>query len=123
MENIIKLINMKKIFFLCFFAVMFLFVGCKKDDDPTNTTPADCVTQLETPVKCKATLPDCDGEQLKVSVQCLGKTTSNARCKNNTKNPCGYCYLHTDQWDGNCPNMTNNACGYCEEHTDQYSGK
>ena len=28
------------------------------------------------------------------SVQCSGKTQSGDRCKNQTKNCCGYCYLH-----------------------------
>ena len=109
---------MKKIFFLLLVA-MLVFVGCKKSNT-TEPTDTDCTTQLETAVKCKAILPACDGEQLKTSVVCLGKTTANARCKNNTKNPCGYCHLHTSQWDGSCPIMTKNACGYCDDHTNQY---
>jgi len=111
---------MKQTIILLVFAVTFLFVGCKKSDDPTSSTHTDCATQLEVAINCKAVLPDCDGEQLKNSVRCLGKNVNQARCNNNTKNPCEYCYLHTSQWNGACPNQTKNACGYCDEHKEQY---
>jgi len=111
---------MKQTIIILVFAVTFAFVGCKKSDAPTSPTHNDCLTQLESASKCKATLPDCGGEQLKNSVRCLGKNVNQARCNNNTRNSCGYCHLHTSQWNGTCPNETKNACGYCDEHTEQY---
>ena len=109
---------MKKISLVIILAVMLVFAGCKKDEP----TKIDCNSKLETAVKCKATLPNCDGEQFSKSVQCLGKTTTNVRCKNNTMNKCGFCYLHINQnIDNKCPLETYNACGYCDDHKDQYS--
>jgi hypothetical protein len=110
---------MKKIFLL--FMLTFLFVGCKKEDEPTSPKNTDCSPQLEAAVSCKAELPPCDGAQLSSSVQCLGKTTSNNRCNNKTLSKCGYCHLHTNQWNYICPNKTKNACGYCDDHIAHYS--
>lgn len=111
---------MKKISLLVLFVLIFVFVGCKKSDttEPTNSI---CATQIETSSRCNGVLTPCDGEQLKNSVQCLGKTTSNVRCNNKTKNACGYCHLHTAQWNSRCPIETRNACGYCNDHKDQYT--
>lgn len=107
---------MKLKLFLLLFTTTFLFVGCKKDDEPSSN---DCNDQLKTEVRCQATLPACDGEQLSQSVQCLAKTTTGSRCNHKTLNKCGYCSQvpsHKDQWDGTCPNMTKNACKYCDDH-------
>jgi len=104
---------------LALFVVMFVFEGCKKDENPAT----DCSAQLETASKCKATLPDCGGDKIKNSTQCLGVNSDGVtRCKNPTLFPCGYCNKHQEQWNGSCPNETKNACGYCDDHKDQYTG-
>jgi hypothetical protein len=96
------------------------FAGCSKSDDPNVDL---CLQQLTDSVRCKAVIPSCDGEQLKTSITCIGITTAKKPCANKTKNPCGYCYLHIDQWDGLCPNKTLNACEYCDEHTSLYNSE
>jgi len=108
---------MKQEIFLLIFAVIFIFVGCKKNDDPTT----DCLTQLEVASKCKAVLPDCGGEKLKTSVRCLGTNADGKnRCNKSTLSPCGFCSTHESQWNGSCPIQTKNACGYCDDHTNHY---
>jgi len=112
---------MKQIIIILILAVTFVFVGCKKSDDPTSPTHNDCLTQLESASKCKATLPDCGGERLKTSVRCLGTNADGkTRCSRSTLSPCGFCNTHDGQWNGTCPIETKNACGYCDEHTEQY---
>ena len=102
------------------FALMFVFVGCKKEDSPTDGIPAGCLTQLETAARCKAILPDCEGAGTGKSMTCIGKTNAGVRCSRTISDICGFCYQHVGQNDGRCPIETKNACGYCDEHTDQY---
>ena len=112
---------MNRAYILLLLAVILTFTSCKKDDDATPTG-TDCATQLKVAKQCKAILPDCGGEQLKTGIPCLGTNSSNGkRCGNTTKYPCGFCYLHLEQWTGTCPIMTKNACGYCDDHKDQHS--
>lgn len=109
-------IIMKKVSTLVIVCLCLVFAGCKNNNTGEPNTN-DCSQQLSEAVQCKAELPACDGEKLKTSVQCLGLTSSKVRCSKNTLSPCGYCYLHEEQWTGQCPNTTKNACGYCDDHT------
>ena len=112
---------MNKIFLLLISVLILVFTSCKKDDDTTSPNTNECATQLEVAKKCKATLPDCEDEKLKISVPCLGTNADGkTRCKNKTTNPCGFCSTHKSQWNGSCPIMTKNACGYCDDHLDQH---
>ena len=109
---------MKKIYFVTFILCL-VFSSCKKDD-PIDPVVKGCAPILENEVRCKALLPICDEEKKSISDTCLGKTTTNAPCKNLTLNKCGYCHLHVNQNEGRCPKYTRNECEYCYKHTDQY---
>jgi hypothetical protein len=73
------------------------------------------------------------------SQQCKGTTKTGARCKNQTNNASGYCYIHESQASGSygsssqskgayvrcsattkagtqCKHMTSNANGRCYQH-------
>ena len=111
---------MKNISLFLFFLVVFVFVGCNKDEEPASPTNSDCTTKLQTASKCKAILPECVGAGTGKQMICLGKTNSGARCSRTVSDICGFCWQHVTQNDGTCPNETENACGYCDDHTDQY---
>ena len=51
----------------------------------STTTFVSCEDNSGTSSNCD---PNCN------SVQCSGTTQAGERCKNRTKNCCGYCYLH-----------------------------
>ena len=107
-------------YLLVFFALIFLFVGCKKDEEPKSSIHIHCLEQLDTASKCQAILPECAGAGTGKQMFCLGKTNAGVRCSRTVSDVCGFCWQHTSQNDGTCPNETTNACGYCNDHTDQY---
>lgn len=59
---------------LSFFAFSTVLISCSDDSVPCN-----CQSQRDN------------------AVQCNGETQDGDRCRNNTLNECGYCYLHTGQ--------------------------
>jgi hypothetical protein len=70
---------MKKVFIIAIaiFATSTMLTSCQKEEieAPASSTKSSCE-------------PNCQ------SVQCYGTTQSGARCKNMTKNCCGFCYQH-----------------------------